>query len=274
MVVTNNDPPVITGQVALNVDEDNTITILKSNLTITDVDNNQSDITIAVQAGTDYTFNGNTVTPKANFNGQLSVNVVAHDLLENSEVYHVIITVNPVDDKPVINSVPSEDAFVNSLYYYILTATDAENTPLIKSAITLPDWLTFSGTTSALTGIPTTADLGQHLVLLQVSDGMSIDNQTFTITVHESTGISVAKADEFSIYPVPVKNKLNIKFNNLSEETIINIISTTGSIVETITVPANTDIATIQTDGIEAGFYICHIKNNTINATSRFIIVK
>jgi large repetitive protein len=273
-VLAYNDAPVITGQVALNVNEDNSITILKSHLTIVDPDNSQSDLTIDVQSGTNYTFSGNTVTPAANFNGLLSVNVVAYDLTESSAVYHVIITVNPVNDKPVITSTAPLLANVDILYVYVLKATDVDNTTLTKSVISKPDWLTFSSVTGALTGIPALSDLGQHLVILQVTDGIEVENQIFTIVVNEYSGIAVAKTNEFALYPVPVRNELNIKFNNLSEETVVNIISATGSIVETIVISAGSELTTIPMETMKAGFYICHIKNSTINATSRFMIVR
>lgn len=273
-VTLQNNAPVITGQRTLSVNEDASITIQKSDLTITDSDNNQSDITITVQAGNNYTFSGNVITPVANFNGQLNVNVVARDLSENSAVYPVIVTVIPVDDVPVINSTPNLHAGVNVLYNYIFEAVDPDNTELTKSAITLPSWLSFSSSTGALTGIPVESDLGEHLVVLQVSDGTNIQNQIFTITVVEKVGISENTNNDFIIYPIPAKSELTVKFNYLSENAVIDIISSTGSIVKTIQVEMNTESATIEIDDLKPGIYICQIRNNHINASQRFIINK
>jgi hypothetical protein len=79
-VVPVNDAPVITAQSALSIDEDNPITLQKSNFTIADVDNPDGDLILRVLAGTNYSATGTTVTPAANFNGALEVNVIVEEL--------------------------------------------------------------------------------------------------------------------------------------------------------------------------------------------------
>jgi hypothetical protein len=273
-VVSVNTPPVITGQSALNVNEDESITLLKSNLTITDAQNPASDISIVVQEGTNYTFTGNTVTPVTDFNGMLSVNVIARDLLEDGLPYAVSVTVNPVNDPPEVTSEPGLTASVGYLYYYIMTATDVDNITLTKSVVTKPDWLNFSALGGVISGTPIESSVGEHLIVMQVSDGTNVVDKTFTLTVTGPTGIDDAESKGFVIYPVPVRDELKIRFNKLSEETLVEIISSTGSVVHTSMVQANAVSAEIPVQDIEAGIYICHIRNNTLNATSRFLIVK
>jgi hypothetical protein len=278
-VTVSNDRPVITGQKTLSVNEDQGILILKSDLTIVDHNNLLGDITIIVQPGTNYTFVGNSVTPAANFNGQLSVNVIARDLSENSDVYPVVVTVNPVNDMPVITSKPGLTASIGKMYLYTLTVTDEDEADQITmSSLTRPSWLTFThipgAKTATLAGIPGSANLGLNNVDNLIYDGTVSIHETFIITVNNGTAIDQVKDNEFVIYPVPVNDELNIKFNIISEETVVDIINSTGSVVESIIVPANTDITSIPMGQFEAGFYICHIKNNTINATSRFTIVR
>ncbi|SHG54634.1 gliding motility-associated C-terminal domain-containing protein [Chryseolinea serpens] len=103
-VNATNDPPVITGQQALAVNEDNPITIVLANVTVTDPDNTTADMTLTVLAGTGYTFSGNTVTPSLNFNGTLTVKVKVNDGTVDSAPFNLQVTVNPVNDPPVINS--------------------------------------------------------------------------------------------------------------------------------------------------------------------------
>jgi hypothetical protein len=268
-----NDLPVITGQSAININEDQSITLVKTNLTIVDPDNSASDLTLIVQSGTNYTFSGNIVTPALNYNGQINVNVVVNDLAGASNVYPVVITVAPINDSPVVTSSAVTTAKVGDLYVYMFAATDADNVSLTYSAVAKPDWLGFNATNGILNGIPAIADIGPHLVILRASDGTLSVDQAFTVTVG-TTGISEAKDNEFAIYPVPANDELNIKFSNLTEETVVNIISTSGSIIESINVPANTNMITIPVQELEAGLYICHIKNNTFNSTSRFFIVR
>ena len=123
--------PIITGQNALSMNEDGNITIVKSNLTITDADNSIDEVNISVLAGDNYTFDDNTVTPSANFNGQLLVNVMAYDNSEESLPYPVIVTVNPVNDPPVVTTEPDLSVTVDVLYAYVLTAEDVDQDELI-----------------------------------------------------------------------------------------------------------------------------------------------
>jgi hypothetical protein len=269
-----NNGPVITGQVPFAIDEDHSITIEKSDLTITDSDSPLSDIEIVVKAGTNYSAIGNTVTPNANFNGQLTVNVIAHDLSEDSPVFPLIITVNPVNDMPEISTDPDLSASVGNLYVYVFTTTDVDNEDLVQSAITLPDWLQFTPSNGLLTGIPQIGDLGQHLVFLQVTDGINTVDKSFVITVTEETAIPEVRNNEFVLYPVPAKDILNIKFSSLNEETTLEIISSSGVILQSKVIPAKTVVANIDVAGVQSGIYFCHLRNSSMNLISRFLIVK
>jgi hypothetical protein len=273
-----NDLPVISGQVALSTDEDIPITISKSDLTITDVDNPDADISLTVFAGTNYTFSGLTITPNANYYGDLLVNVKANDLAGSSDPYQVTITVDSVNDAPVITSSPIVNVDVDNLYVYMFTVSDVdEGTTLTMSVVEKPTWLTFTvtnPTSAVLTGTPHASDGKQHLVILRVSDGDLDIDQQFTINVNGITAITEMKNQEFVIYPVPVNDVLNIKFNSLQEETTVDLISSTGSIVESVMVPANSELANIPVSNLEAGIYFCHIKNSSLNNISRFLIVR
>ena len=269
-----NNGPVITNQISLNIDEDHSLNIEKSNLTINDIDTPDSDLSIEVQDGDNYTHINNTVIPDPNFNGQLFVNVIAQDLSEESPVYPVLVTVNAVNDMPVISTDPDLTVYVGNLYVYVFTATDVDNELLTMSAVTLPAWMDFSSDNGVLTGIPQAEDIGQHLVFLQVSDGGNIVDKSFIITVSEATAISDLRKNEFVMYPVPARDLLNIKFSNLEEETSLEIFSATGVMVNSLVIPAHTDIAKINVQSIEAGVYFCHFHSNSMNLVSRFLKVR
>jgi large repetitive protein len=75
-------------------------------------------------------------------------------------------------------------------YTYAVTARDPDllyGDALTITATTLPAWLTLTDHndgTAALSGTPTNADVGDHPVVLRVTDrGGLIDTQTFGITV-------------------------------------------------------------------------------------------
>src|SRR5690606_26174849 len=97
-----NDPPVIIGQVAASVNEDNNFTIVPGHLTIEDPDNN-SGFTVNAGAGTNYTVTGAaTIVPAANYYGTLTIPITVSDGTSPSTPFNFMLTVNPVNDAPVI----------------------------------------------------------------------------------------------------------------------------------------------------------------------------
>jgi hypothetical protein len=274
VVSVGTQSPVITGQSALSFNEDENLTIVKSNLTITDGDSPDSEIRITVQDGSNYTHIGNSIIPSADFTGALSVNVIASDLTSNGQVYQVVITVNPVNDKPIVTTSPILTVAAGSLYTYVFNASDVDNTTLTKSAVIIPDWMDFSASTGLLAGNPTSEHIGQHLITLRVSDGTENVDLSFTITVTSATAIGEIKNQELILYPSPASDVLNVRFDNLSEETIIEIVSLTGTVIESKVVPANTDVADIDVQHMNTGIYFCHVKNSKMDMVKRFIVAR
>ncbi len=101
------------------------------------------------------------------------------------------VTVANVNDAPSFTSTPVLTATQGAPYTYAVTATDLDlihGDALTITAPTLPTWLTLDWTpgaiTATLSGTPTNADVGDHAVLLQVTDsGGLTDTQAFTVTV-------------------------------------------------------------------------------------------
>jgi hypothetical protein len=85
---------------------------------------------------------------------------------------------------PKFTSVPVDTAKEDSLYEYLLTATDPDQDPLLFGIITGPQWLHVDTATSTLTGTPGASDIGTSSVTLEVNDGYGgTDQQTFNLTV-------------------------------------------------------------------------------------------
>ena len=100
----------------------------------------------------------------------------------------VEITVRPVNDAPVFLSVPVTGGSQDSLYSYVVTVADIDNDPVTMDVTTLPGWLALSSlqnNTALLEGIPGSADLGEHEVVLTLLDGVETVEQRFVITVVE-----------------------------------------------------------------------------------------
>jgi VCBS repeat-containing protein len=127
-------------------------------------------------------------TPTLNFNGVVTFTYHANDGIANSNTATVAITVTATNDAPTFTSTPVTTATEEIAYTYSVTAADVDNavTDLTITAPILPGSLTLTDNgdgTATLTGTPTHTDIGDHPVVLQVSDGAATTTQPFTITV-------------------------------------------------------------------------------------------
>ena len=127
-------------------------------------------------------------TPALNFNGVVTFTYHANDGMANSNTARVIITITALNDAPTFTSTPVTNATEGVAYTYNVTAADVDNavTDLTIAAPIRPGWLTLTDNgdgTATLTGIPTHTNIGDHPVVLQVSDGLATTTQPFTITV-------------------------------------------------------------------------------------------
>ena len=100
-----NDAPLITAQIPLpiSITEIQPVVLTLAHLTVVDPDNNYpTDFSLFVLGGANYSVVGTTVTPVANFSGTLVVPVFVNDGALSSPFFNVQISVNAVNDKPVI----------------------------------------------------------------------------------------------------------------------------------------------------------------------------
>ncbi|MGB5926569.1 MAG: cadherin-like domain-containing protein, partial [Cyclobacteriaceae bacterium] len=98
-----------------------------------------------------------------------------------------------VNESPSISSTANMVATEGLQYIYNITATDPENDNLVIVAIQMPDWLTFTATnngtpspTAQLTGTPGDADAaaGPYTIVIQLTDGINLSRQEFSLTVN------------------------------------------------------------------------------------------
>jgi hypothetical protein len=250
------------------------ITLEKANFTITDEDNVLSDLTLKVQSGNNYTYLDNTVIPAENYNGVLTVKVIVSDPNEDSQVFFASITVIPVNDPPMVISNPPLTGYVGNLYGYAFNATDVDDASLTYSAVQKPDWLTFTVANGVLSGTPTQANKGQNMVTLRVSDGKVDVNQDFVITVSGPDGLETFEAAGIRVYPVPAGEYLNLQFEIPVEETQLEVLAVSGSIVKKDAIPANQTGYYIDLSRFEAGTYLIHLRNSKLNIIGRIAVVK
>ena len=173
-----NDPPVITGQIPLSVAEDNTLTLLLSDLTVTDADNTYpTGFALSVLPGTNYTVTGNSILPSLNYTGTLSVSVIVNDGSTDSAPFSAQVNVTSVNDAPQITgqqplSVSEDQSITLQPSHFVVT--DPDN--IYPNGFTL---MTFAGTGYTLSGntiIPSINFQGTLNVQVQVSDGLLNSN--------------------------------------------------------------------------------------------------
>jgi gliding motility-associated-like protein len=114
-----NDAPVITGQQAIVTNEDQPFTLQPSQLIISDPDDTQ--FSLIISAGTNYTFSGNTITPAPNFSGTLSVTVQVNDGEAVSAPYTISLNVTAVNDAPQITGQQPVETDENKSLTILLT---------------------------------------------------------------------------------------------------------------------------------------------------------
>jgi gliding motility-associated-like protein len=108
-VKRKNNPPTITGQVPITINEDESIEIKFSHLTVSDPDNAYpTGFSMKINSGENYSVNGMTVTPAENFNGHLVVPVTVNDGQKESNVFPLNIMITPVNDRPVVSALETD----------------------------------------------------------------------------------------------------------------------------------------------------------------------
>ena len=175
-----NDAPVITQLSDAAIDEDGSYTV---ELSASDVDEDEltfsasnGDFNILVEGST------LTVTPPQDYNGSDEVTVVVTDgELSDSSVF--ILTVNPVNDAPVLDVISNQSIDEDGVFTYTLSANDVDQDALYYSAsVDGNASLSISG--DLLTITPDENFYGNIEVVVNVTDTQLEDSQSFTLTVN------------------------------------------------------------------------------------------
>ncbi len=180
-----NDQPVITAPLSLSTPEDTSLTVLITDLTITDPDNIfPDDFVLLLLEGLNYTLTGNTITPDENFNGVLTVSMTVTDnsgeLNATSVPFLLAVDVAAENDGPVV-ALPIEDqvAVEGSAFDLdiSLNFTDADLDPLQFTATGLPPSgnLVFDPLTGIFSGTPRQEDARDndpYIIIVTATDGV------------------------------------------------------------------------------------------------------
>jgi hypothetical protein len=197
ITVTNlNDPPVLTSTPVLTVMQEALYTYA---ITSTDPDLVYGDaLTITATTLPDWlTLNDHgdgtatlSGTPGNADVGSYAVELTVTDSPGLTDTQAFTLTVTDLNEPPSFSSTPILTATQDTFYTYTITAADADlihGDVLTITATTLPGWLTLTDHgdgTATLSGTPARAQVGEHLVILQVMDSSGeTATQTFVVTV-------------------------------------------------------------------------------------------
>jgi len=126
-------------------------------------------------------------TPATTDVGEHAVTLSVSDGTDQTDQSFTIAVAIAPNNVPVITSAGILTATDAVAYSYTLTATDADGDTLTMSSMNTPAWLSFDESTGILSGTPATADVGDHIVALSVTDGTDQVDQDFTISVMAAT---------------------------------------------------------------------------------------
>jgi len=180
-----NVEPKITGQVPLTIIQGQPITIALSHLVVTDPDNSYpTGFTLTVYAGNNYTFAGTTVTPEANFSGNLKVPVSVNDGKSESKKFDLRIDVTKV--QPVAPQITAQKVLTTNedqplpITFADLTVVDPDNTYPQGFTLKLSPGPNYSVSGSTIT--PAKEYSGPLSVTTRVNDGKN-DSAPFELLI-------------------------------------------------------------------------------------------
>ena len=183
-----NDAPVIGSQNGtLTTNEDQSITLALGNVNVTDVESTYpTGYTMAVSAGANYTFTGLQITPASNFFGTLTVPVTVTDPGgANSNTFNLSITVNSVNDAPVIGTqdpLSTSENVAITLTLNDVNVTDVDH-PGYPTGFTMTVFAGANYTFSGLQITPASNFSGTLTVPVQVTDPLGAVSNTFNLSI-------------------------------------------------------------------------------------------
>lgn len=104
---------------------------------------------------------------------------------DGTQSYTLSLIVNPVPDSiPVISSSPITQVNEGAAYLYQVVASDADGDTLAYSLSQSPSWLSINPSTGLISGTaPSVTANTNYAVSVNVSDGVNIVTQSYTLTV-------------------------------------------------------------------------------------------
>ncbi len=229
-----NDKPVITGLAGeLSTLVETSITLELPDFAVSDPDNTYpDDFTLIVLEGENYTLDGNTITPAAGFEGNLTVPVKVNDGNLDSDTFEAAIAVVS-NVKPIITgttrTLTTDSETPLTIELTDLSVTDPDNTYPDDFTLTVMDGDNYTVDDNTIT--PDSEFVGNLLVPVTVNDGI-VDSDIFEITVEVSmvTSIDLEEvSNSITISPNPGDSELKVVLDNeIYQQVNIRLVKVTG----------------------------------------------
>ncbi|MAD43056.1 MAG: hypothetical protein CL623_11795 [Arcobacter sp.] len=267
-----NNAPSITPIATQTIDEDNgSITIA---FTATDIDGDTLSSSVTAANGT-VSIAGNDITyiPNQDYNGTDTITLTVTDGNGGTTTQVINVTVNPVNDAPVIETIATQTVDEDNEKTITFTATDVDGDTLNSSVTATNGTATVLG--NVITFTPNTNYNGPATVTLTVDDGNGeIVSQVINVTVNELndapviTPIATQTVDEDNIKTITFtatdaeNDTLNSSVTATNGTAIIN---TNGDIEFTPTADFNGDATVTLTVVDINGGTTTQVINVTVN---------
>ena len=219
-VLSVNDPPSATASEQI-LDEDNSISIF---LTGSDPEFDPLSYLIYTSPSNgSATINGNVVVyqPNNDFNGEDSFGFRTFDGQYNSDIAIVSLTINPVNDAPILSDVSNQSVNEDETFEFTLTAEDVDGDELSYSINIIDEVDSYSIDNNIITVTPTANMNGEIEINTTVFDDELTDNASFILTViaqpdpPELTQISNQSVNEDESFAI-ILNAIDIDGDDLS----------------------------------------------------------
>ncbi|KAF7771211.1 hypothetical protein PCIT_a4271 [Pseudoalteromonas citrea] len=187
MTVTSvNDAPVISGSPSTQLNED-----VVFSFTPNASDADQDNLSFSISNPPSWaTFNSTTGalsgTPgNSDVGTYAGISISVSDGQQTATLPSFTLTVNNVNDAPIISGSPALSVLQDEPYSFTPQASDEDSTSLSFTIVGQPQWSTFNNTTGILSGTPSREDVGEYSgITISVSDGqLTASLQSFDLTV-------------------------------------------------------------------------------------------
>jgi uncharacterized delta-60 repeat protein len=167
-----NDIPELLSVNTISISEDNSYTLREANFELADPDTELNEISFTVLEGANYTVANQTITPKENYFGSLSLQVTFTDGLDTTEIYQIPVEVTPVNDVPILLGQQTINIVEDSSYLLSIAVLELEDPDSELSAIAFTILEGLNYTIDSQTVIPQENYFGALSLQVRFNDGV------------------------------------------------------------------------------------------------------